>query len=268
VRGHRDLRAVVGLALLCAILASLVPVGWLALVFAAPFALLLPGYAITAATFARRRLGWPQLLPLSLSLSLATLALGGLVLNYVPGGVSRPSWAVLLLLVVLNGCRVAALRREGPVRLRLPRLRVRLWEAGLLLGGLAAAVAAIVLASTTVPADNVLGYTQLWILPKAGSAESRALIGVRSQEQDPVDFDLRIRIGQRENGGPAAELEPEIVRRSFTLTPGEARTVTVGPPSAPPGATVAVVATLLRHNRPDSVYRRVKGRLVAPEKRQ
>jgi len=275
MRGHGDLRAVAGLALLCAIVAPMVPLDWLALAFAAPFALLLPGYAITAATFAHRRLAWPQFLLLSLALSLATLALGGLVLNYVPGGIRPLSWALLLLLVVLNGCRVAALRREGPVPLLRPRLQLRVWEAGLLLGGLAAAVAAIVLASTTVPAKNVVGYTQLWIVPKAGSNKSEALIGVRSEQQNRVDFDLRIRIAQSggaangvQGAGQAAALSPEVVRRSFTLKPGEARTVKVGPPTAPPGAAVPVVATLLRHNRPHSVYRRVKGRLVAPERRQ
>jgi Protein of unknown function (DUF1616) len=275
MRGHRDLRAVAGLALVCAIVAPLVPLDWLALAFAAPFALLLPGYAITAATFARRRLEWPQLLLLSLALSLATLALGGLVLNYVPGGIRPLSWAALLVVVVLNGCRTAALRREAPVRRRRPRPQLRVWEAGLVLGGLAAAIAAIVLASTTVPAKNVVGYSQLWILPKAGSGESEALIGVRSEEQNRVDFDLRIRIGQAggaangvQEAGQATALSPEVVRRSFTLKPGEAHTVTVGPPAAPPGAAVPVVATLLRHNRPQSVYRRVKGRLVAPESRQ
>ncbi len=288
MRGHSDLRAVAGLALLCAGLALLIPLDWVALAFAAPLALLLPGYAITAAAFARRRLEWPHFLLLSLGLSLATLALGSLVLDYVPGGVRALSWAILLLLVVLNGCRVAALHRKGPAPFRWPQLRLRLraWEAGLLLGGFAAAVAAIVLASATVPARNALGYTQLWILPKAGSNGSEARIGVGSQEQSPVDFDLRIRVGgrgsaparlaerrsathgRRQELGLATALGAEIVRRSFTLRPGETQVVTVGPPATPAGTTVPVVATLLRHNRPYGVYRRVKGRLVAPERRQ
>ena len=52
------------------------------------------------------------MLALSVGLSLAMLALGSLVLNYVPGGIRACSWAVLLVLVVLAASREAALRRR------------------------------------------------------------------------------------------------------------------------------------------------------------
>ncbi len=53
------------------------------------------------------------------------------------------------------------------------------------------------------------------------------------------------------------------MRRSFRLKPGETRLVKLRAPAGSEG-TVPVIATLLRHNRPFSVYRRVKGSLVAP----
>lgn len=288
MRGHRDLRAVSAVSLLCALLALLAPWETVAFVFAAPLALILPGYAITAAAFARRRLAWPQFLALTLALSLATLVLGSLVLNYVPGGIRAFSWALLLPLVVLNGCRTAALRRAGePALPRWPKPRLNRVEAGLLLGSLAAVVAALVLASATLPAKQALGFTQLWILPEAGSLGSEVQIGVTNDEQEAVDYDLRVRIGGRGTARPepavagsekiearllglgqATALAAEIIRRSFHLEPGETRVVRVGPPAAPAGSAVPVVATLLRHNRPLSVYRRVKGWLVAPEGRR
>jgi uncharacterized membrane protein len=253
MNGHGDLRLIGATALLCTALALLIPLDGLALVFAVPLTLILPGYAITAAAFARRQLGWPQFLLLSISLSLAVLVLGALLLNYV-GGIRPLSWALLLLLVVFGACRVAAVRRgktgRGP---HWPRPRFRGLELAMLLGALAATAAALVLSSSPVPADDALGYTQLWVLPKAGTEGSEAQVGVRSQEQASVAYDLRVRLG-----------EDDVVRRSFRLAPGETRLVNL---QAPPGSvgTVPVITTLLRHNRPTSVYRRVKGSLVASQ---
>ncbi len=251
MRGHKDLRLVVALAPLCAALALLVPVEGIALVFAVPPALVLPGYAIAAAAFAGRELGLPRMLLLSIGLSLAILALGALLLNYL-GGIHPLSWALLLVLVVLAGSSAAAMRRgpAGSGRAR-PRLRLTGLELAMLLAALATATAAIAIANTARPAERAIGYTQLWILPKAGSGASEAQVGVRSQQQTPVSYDLRVRVG------PSG-----VVRRSFRLQPGETRLVAVGPP---PGGTgrIPVVATLLRHNQPFRVYRRVKGSLVA-----
>jgi uncharacterized membrane protein len=252
MRGHGDLRLVVATALACAVLALLTPVDVIALVFAVPLVLILPGYAITAAAFARRQLAWPQFLLLSIALSLAVLVLGSLLLNYV-GGIHPLSWALLLVAVIFATCRVAAVRRgktgRGPSR---PRLRLRRLEMAMVFAGVAAAVVAIVLSSSTVPVGDAIGFTQLWILPQAGSEGRVVQIGVRSQQQTSTNFDLRVRIGP-----------DTLARRSFRLAPGETRLVKL---QAPPGSegTVPVIATLLRHNRPFSVYRRVKGSLAAP----
>jgi hypothetical protein len=256
MKGQRDLRLLAAVALLCAVLALLIPVGGIALIFAVPLALFLPGYAIAAAAFARRKLSWPQVLLLSIALSLAVLVLGGLVLNYT-GGIHPLSWALLLLLVVFAACRVAAVRRDGADGApHWPRLRLRRLELAMLGGAIAATAVALVLASSAVPANDAVGYTQLWILPKADSHGSKAEVGVRSQQQTSVDFDLRVRIGAQ-----------RLIRRSFRLAPGETRLVRLRAPTGSSGG-VPVVATLLRHNRPFKVYRRVKGSLVAsPESR-
>ena len=252
MRGQGDLRLVGAVAGLCAVLALLIPIDGVALVFAVPLALVLPGYAIVAAAFARRALPLPQVLLLSLALSLATLALGSLVLNYL-GGIHPLSWALMLVAVVLVACRVAAVRRSpGRSAGTWPRPRLGRLEATMLLGALAAAAVALVLSAHTVPADDALGYTQLWILPQAGSGGSKAVVGVGSQQQTSVNYDLLVRIGSN-----------TLLRRSFRLAPGETRLVNLRAPPSTLG-TVPVVATLLRHNRPTKVYRRVKGSLTAP----
>jgi len=254
VRGHRDLRLVAWGAPLCAIAALVAPWAAISLVFAAPLALVMPGYAIVAAAFARRQLKWPRAAVLSVALSLCILALGGLVLNYVPGGIGSTSWALLLLLVVLNGCRVAALRRPSRATVhRRPRPRPGGAKLGLALASLVAFAAALVLASSTLPAPDAVGYTELWIVPKPETSRGEAEIGVKSEERQATDFDLGIRIGAH-----------QVVRRSFILQPGEETVVTVGPPIAPAGSTVPVVATLLLDQDPSHVYRRVMGSLVTP----
>ncbi len=254
MKGHGDLRLVVRGSLLCAIVALLLPWPVISLVFAAPLALFAPGYAVVAAAFARHSLDRPRLAVLSLALSLAVLALGALVLNYLPGGVNGVSWAILLLAVVLGCSRSAARRRDhkpGPLRLRRPKLEKL--ELGFALGGLAALGAALVLASATLPAERAIGYTELWIVPQPESEGREAEVGVKSEEQETTEFDLGIRIGQS-----------KIVRRSFTLAPGEETVVPVGPLVGPPGSTAPVVATLLLDEDPTTVYRRVEGSLTSP----
>jgi len=253
VRGHGDLRLVAWGSLLCAAVALVLPWPAASLVFAAPLALALPGYAIVAAAFAKRELDPPLMAVLSVALSLSTLALGALLLNYAPGGIRGFSWAVLLLLVSLGGCRAAARRRDGkPAAIHLPRFRPQRLRLGLSLGGLAAAVVAVALASATLPAKHALGFTELWVLPVPDSGRSEAKVGVKSEEQEEIEFDLAIRIGT-----------DQTVRRSFTLKPGEETSVAIGPPVAPAGTAVPVVATLLLDQDPTYVYRRVKGSLTA-----
>jgi uncharacterized membrane protein len=247
--GHHDLRRVGAAAAICAAGALLIPFEAVRLLFAAPLALFLPGYAIAAACFSPGSLDRPRFLLASLALSLSTLALGGLVLNYMPGGIRPLSWALLLVLVTAAGCWVAAQRwpaRKRPLRASRPS-----WPkpaaAALLLGGLAAAVAALVLSATTVPADDVVGYTELWALP-AGGAESREVeVGVRSEEQETVPYDLLIQVDRR-----------PLVRREFSLEPGETRIVRLRTEPFLNGTPIPVAAALLRQNQTDKIYRRVR----------
>jgi uncharacterized membrane protein len=249
VRGHRDLRLVCAAALLCALVALLFPSEAVRLLFAAPLTLFLPGYAITAANFARRDLDRPRMLLTSLCLSLSALAVGALLLNYAPGGIRALSWALLLLAIVFGCCRAAALRRPpakaASQRLRLPRLApVALVLVGL---GLAAVTAALVLSARTVPAEEAVGYTELWVLPDGRSEIGDFQVGVGSEERVAVPYDLLVRVG-----------EQPLIRRSFMLDPGETRVVRLDTGAPPGSAPVPVVATLLRQNQTDEIYRRVQ----------
>ena len=254
MRGHRDLRLACAAALLCALVALLFPSEVVRLVFAAPLTLLLPGYAIAAATFARRDLDRPRMLLVGLCLSLSALVVGALLLNYAPGGIRALSWALLLLAIVFGCARAAALARPASraVGPRLPRAA----PAALVLAGVGTAVAAAALAlsASTVPADEAVGYTELWVLPDGASRAGDLQVGVGSEEKHAVPYDLLVKVGER-----------PLVRRSFVLDPGATRVTHLATGAAPGAAPVPVVATLLRQNQVDRIYRRVKNWIPAPE---
>lgn len=259
MKGHRDLEIVAAGSLLCALAALLIPLAALSLLFAIPLLLVAPGYAIVAATFARRPIGQPQVALLSVALSLATLVLGGLLLNYTPGGLQALPWALLILLVVLNGCRLAALRRAPAVSGRkLPRPRIGRRDGALLLGGAALAALALGLAMTTLPAKNARGFTQLWVTPEAGAVAGSAEIGVGSEEQHEASYLLKVRLGKA--------TQPFV--HTFTLRPGETRTLDFEAPPFSSGAPVPVTARLFLRDRPNAVYRRVSAWIPAPRVRQ
>ncbi|HET9153192.1 MAG TPA: DUF1616 domain-containing protein [Solirubrobacterales bacterium] len=246
MRGHRDLRLIVALTLVCAVGSLITPLGAVRVIFAVPLALILPGYALAAAAFGSRLPTWPERLPLTLGVGLACLALSSLVLNFAPGGIHGLSWTLLLVLVVLLSCRAAA-RRRGPARHRppfRPKLRPSGATAILAVGALAMAAAALVLARATLENDRASGYTQLWIAPPKSTHESTR-IGITSEQQQTRNYRLVVEVEGA--GRPVVE--------SFELAPSHTRMVTI--PSGSAGSPVGVEAKLYLRSRPGKVYRRV-----------
>jgi len=246
MRGHRDLRLLVAITLICAVGALLTPLGAARVIFAAPLALIVPGYAIAAAAFGSRLPPWPERLPLTLGVSLAFLALASLVLNYTPGGIHGLPWALLLVAVVLLCCRTAA-RRRGRTRSKppaLPRPKLRPATAILSACALAMVAAALILAQATFHSDHVSGYTQLWIAPSRPT-DASTRIGVTSEQQRTRAYRLVVE----------AEGQSKPLAYSFELQPGETHLVRIGPDRI--GSPVAVDAKLYLRGRPTTVYRRV-----------
>ncbi len=248
MRGNRDLRLVTAAAWGCALLAPAVPLEALSLIFAAPLAFLLPGYAIASATFVRARLPTPVMLTLSIGISLSTLALGALLLNYAPGGVRGLWWAVLLAAVTTAGCQAAALRRPAADRSRLlSRAALGGSQAAFLAAAAVVTAAALALAFATLPADRAIGYTELWMQPYAAGGETGVRVGVGSNEREPTAYRLRIRFGR---GGATVT--------RFALQPGESRVLRATAPAAT-RAPRRVTAALFRPGEPNRPYRRVSG---------
>jgi uncharacterized membrane protein len=228
-------------------MAVAVPVEIVRILAAVPLALFLPGYATLAVAFGARRPPTPTLLVASVGTSLSVLALSGLLLDLLPGGIETLTWAILLLALVLACCRGAALRRgpgrrAGP-RLRVPRLARR--DLGLLVAAAAIATAAFVLAQTPLPAGKATGFTALWMLPGAG--ERSVEVGVVSSEHDRRDYLLRLE-GVR---GQA----PRSSR--FGLEPGEEKTFRLPVSRGTAAHPTRVTASLYQVSEPGHLYRRV-----------
>jgi len=249
MRGHRDLQRTSIGAVVCAIVAVLVPWEIVRVIAAVPLTLVLPGYAIAAICFEPRELAPPKLWTLSAGISLMVLALAALLLNVFPFGLTTLSWAVLLVLVIVACCRAAALRRGRPGQHR--RAARRAWRPPPLAAGLVAvaaviSIAALVLAQRPLPASNAVGFTALWMLP-ANSQEKAVVVGVLSSEQDPRDYTLEVTRGRKKGQATTYRL---------SLAPGEEKTFEIPVPRRP-GGRAHVVASLYLASQPRHLYRRV-----------
>jgi uncharacterized membrane protein len=249
MRGHRDLERVSIAAIVCALIAGLVPWEIVRTIAAIPLCLFLPGYALVAAAFGSRELAPPKRLVLTVGVSLMVLVVATFFLNIFPFGLRTASWAVLLPVVVVAVARWAALSRNAPRHGRAAGFSlsrpsassVVLTSIALLIG-----VGALVLAQKPLPAKNAVGYAALWVLPADPDHEEDVVVGVISNEQEPASYWLEVEVGSR---------EPQIY--NFELDPGEERTFEVTAPITSGRNRVRVVASLYHKDRPQQLYRRV-----------
>ncbi len=211
-----------------------------------PFALVLPGLALTSAAFPAGRLEVAERILLSLGLSLAVTTLGGLLLDLTPWGLRPRSWVALLGLITVVAGGVALARwRQHPAAATPGRSGLSWAQA--LVCGLAALVLVGALTLTVRGAEGqaTVGFTQLW-MTQADGGNAAVDIGLSNREPDPTEFRLQFEVDQR-------------VRRTWTLTlqPGETWEQAVALPSdLPQAATIETV--LYRGDSPSVVYRRVK----------
>jgi uncharacterized membrane protein len=253
LRRNADLFVVGGLAVLSAIIVEVVDDVAGRVIFAIPLLLVLPGYALCAAIFARHRLGFAYVALLSLGLSLATLVLGSVLLDASSIALRSESWTLVQLCVLATSVAVAIGRRgsAGPL-MALPRVRIRARDLVLLLLGASIAVGAVAFARTPLPAKKVQGYTAFWLLPPRSPHAASLRLGVTSSELQTQSYRVVVTQGQR--------LLYE--RGALRLAPGATWTVTI--PSANLPRKNAVTARLYRSQRPGEIYRSVRLWLASP----
>ncbi len=213
------------------------------------FVLVLPGAALTAALFPPGTLSIEKRILVTLVLSLAATALGGLLLNLSPLGLNFATWSIYLFTVTIAGALVAALR--GLVRpashVSAPRFHLSPLNAGLF--GLAGAVILIALAVAARPAplQGLQGYSTLYLLPAANGNSNGYRLGITSQELTTVQFDIQLKLN-----GQVIHEWPNV-----TLTPGQEWSSAVELAASQKGAG-RLEAVLYRLDVPGQVYREVQ----------
>lgn len=242
-----DLVLVAALALAALPVAVLPSPDWLRAVVLLPTALLAPGYALLAALLPPGFVSRDERVVLTVALSIAAWALGGLLLQ-VFVELDRTLWIALLLFLTLPAAIVARLRRQAdgnsfrvPSPPPLPGARA---VASLLA---AAAVGAAALAVGSAGAERQLErsrFSELWMVaPGPGLARpgDAVRVGVRNREGRRLAY--RVRLSRA--GVTAGEWE---IRLADEAAWSVEATVPGGPRGRP------LVATLSLHG---SLHRRV-----------
>jgi uncharacterized membrane protein len=251
-RWSRDLRAVLGLALLGLILALVPGGGWpegsvlLLLVIA------LPGYALAAALFPPGSIPVAERTVYVVAVSIALAGLGG-VLTQIFFDLDRGLFIAPLLTVTLAACWIAQRRRELlPFENASPRFELP----GVNPFGIVAMLVAVGIAggafSTAVhsmrDSRGDAHFTALWVLPEGGGGTGASVsIGIGNHEGRPVSFGLRATRGRE-----------ALIRRQVRLARGERWETSVRAPAASDARPLRVA--LIRSGR---VYREAFLRSVA-----
>lgn len=236
-----------------------------------PLALILPGYALTAALFPSRTPAWADWLAFTLGLSLCSTILSGFVLNWLPWGIRPDSWAVMLTFITLGSSMIAFGGRylaaqahpqpphasasdsmvDAPDSRPAERPRVALnWQnlGSLLLGALALAiiVGAVMLARREALRQPPADVIQLWMLPAETSAAGNVRLGVNSVGAAAGTFRLQL----QQDGYILREWTP------LVITPGEQWAETITLPDRRSGEG-PIEARLYREEEPRVIYRKV-----------
>ncbi|HUC06916.1 MAG TPA: DUF1616 domain-containing protein [Solirubrobacterales bacterium] len=235
---RRDLALVIALAL-AALVAALLPAPtWLSATLLLPLVLILPGYALAANFFAPRTVSRIERAVYVVTLSIAIVAVGGLLIQLVLG-LSRGVWVAFLAATTI-GAAWRALRRYPDRPLQWPA--VVPWP--LPVAGVAFLIAAVIAALAVVSAGDGLReaqakirFTDFWLVTTSAGAlapgEEQLEVGLRSHEGRPSRFGLRLsREGQ------------VFFSRSLRLRAGESWERSFAVTDTPPD--VPVVATLTR----------------------
>jgi uncharacterized membrane protein len=241
VRPRNDLALAVLAAAVACVAAAVLPssVAVLRAVLALPLVLALPGYALVTAIFRPHELRGPELLTLSIAISVAVTIISGLLLDALGVRLSAAPWMGVLAAVTVAAAAVAASRGHGrPVV--LPYIRLRVIELGAFAAGLALLVGAATLGFTPLSAPKgTRGTSALWLLPAPAGA-AKVCVGVINEQLHPTTYTVTLLVA----GRSARSLGP------ITLAPSASwhRTIAVG------AGRPAVTATL-RRSGGTGVYR-------------
>jgi len=148
---------------------------------AIPLVLYLPGYALTRALLPASALSHVELVVISVTLSIAVRALGGLVLGLTPYGLNPLSWTLMLSIVAISGAVAASRRTAAETSIDRPSRWPRPGRVEVAVLVVATLAVAAILTGTTVIASRMVAPppAQLWMLAVDGQP-NQAQLGMRA----------------------------------------------------------------------------------------
>lgn len=182
--------------------------GWVWALVALPLVVWLPGFALVAIAYGDSWRPDPWMAAaLSVGLSLAAAVIVGVLLDMIPWGLRRESWVIVLggltLVALVLAWRRGA-RLVWPAALDGARIR---WAQGLLLAatlGVTAAAIAVGIWGQETQRERTT-FTQFWMLPTAGLADSNdgddgedgadIVVGIRNHEDETVTYRIFLTTG-------------------------------------------------------------------------
>lgn len=209
----KSLTTLAGTILILAVLLSGIGSGPVAAFFSLLLVFVLPGYALVKALFPGSQLEFAELIALTLGLSLAITALGGLILHWLPWKIETRSWTIFLGSVTFIASLIALLRQmflqEQPPSFIRVNLSFSFYDGMYFLLASIGVVIAFVLAYRGETIQNESNITQLWILPDEETGANYS-IGIDNLENEAVQYRLVITInGLFEEEFPIIDLKPE-----------------------------------------------------------
>jgi uncharacterized membrane protein len=263
IRRSPDLIVIISAAWLVWLLAALETSGlgsapaWLRIATGLPLALVFPGYTWLAVIFPEGKLSGVERFVLSIALSLAVVILTGLMLHLSQSGLSPLGWSVSLSLLTWPVAFYALARREIavhnesqevslPLPTPAPRLGLKMRQAALLLATGIVTLSAILISLRPAPAQELAGYTQLWLLPVGQEQTSAVWVGINSHEFVLQTYRLELQVNDQE----------WYTLDELSLAPGENWYSVVMLPLDWNGRG-ELTARLYPQDQPDEVYREV-----------
>ncbi len=218
---------------------------WLS-IFGILLVIVIPGYLASqwlfpVASFVERLL-------LSLGLSLAIVGLSGLILDFMPGGLSASTWGIWIGAIILIEAFVVWLRRRARgsavLSASVPSRLVIAWKPLLLFGVAAALLLTAVGISQAAAAHLNSPLTLLW----AGYDRNNSGVidvGIQNQEGRVMSY----RLVAQQNGVKLKEWQ------DVKLAPGQTASAQIDTTQL---AQQPVVVLLYRTDQPGKIYRQVK----------
>ena len=211
-----------------------------------PLVFYLPGRTVLSAAFHGQVRGLSAAV-FAVGLSLAVTIFCGFALHFV-GGLTPDGWMMALSLATLTACGAAYLTgrdRPFPADASTGSPALHAIAAAAIGCAVLMAAGAVVLSSRQAISHPEFAYTQMWMVPYAGSPGTFT-VGVKNVERGASLYDLEVTLDGR----------VVVMRRSISLQAGETWTSDISLPMGH-GEPHTAEARLFRDGNDGLVYRRV-----------